>query len=77
MIWVVNTPDGRRYSKPVKVTLKDVEGTITVAATFLNGNHLSGVAANAPVVITGVDAIFTDGTNEYFTNADDAANKKK
>lgn len=78
MIWAVETSAGRKYSAPVDVNLSDVEGTITVAATFHNGIHENsfGVAEVAPLSITGVDAIFTDGTNDYFTNADDKDAKK-
>ena len=73
MIWAVQTPAGRRYSNPVAVDLGDVEGTITVAATFLNGTHANefGAAVVEPVVISEVDGIFTDGTNDYFTNEAD------
>lgn len=79
MIWVIANGSERLYAKEI-VDLTDipVAGDIKVAATFVNGSHddvYEGAKVVAPLTI-GVDdfdAIFTDGTNDYFTNAADKA----
>ncbi len=74
MIWVFatgNTADDRWYSAPVAYP-GAVEGDVTIAAAFRNGDR----TANDSRTVTGVDAIFktADGT-EYYTNQIDKANK--
>lgn len=77
MIWVIANGSERLYSQE-KIDLSDlsVSGDIRVAATFVNGSH-NDVYADAEVVApltigeNDFDAIFTDGTNDYFTNEAD------
>lgn len=80
MIWAITTDAGKKYSKAVALDLSDVTGEVALGATFINGSHANAdmgiVDEVAPLTITAVNAIFTDGTDNYFTDAADEANQK-
>lgn len=78
MIWAIANGADRLYSKVVE--LPNVTGDFSVAATFVNGTHNANyadaeVVESIAISADDFDAIFTDGTNDYFTNAADATNK--
>lgn len=78
MIWAIANGADRLYSKVVE--LPNVSGEFSVAATFVNGTHNANyadaeVVESIAISADDFDAIFTDGTNDYFTNDADAANK--
>jgi hypothetical protein len=75
MIWALTSGENKLFSKVIE--LPGISGEFKVAATFINGSHNEkfDVEVVESVAIDAVNAIFTDGTADYFTDATDAALK--
>ena len=76
MIWALTSGSDKLFSKAIEFDVP-VSGDFKVAATFINGAHNEkfDVEPVEPVAIDAVNAIFTDGTDDYFTDEADAAFK--
>lgn len=73
MKWVLTIPAGDVPSETIQMGGIEVSGDATFAAVFKNGLYVDG-AKNDYVEVSGVNAIFQIGEDNYFTNTDHESN---